>query len=125
MSAPTIIVEGGLKIRGRGLALVAMTIEQDAAYWEFHIERDGSSSIKRPTNDSNNYNNHSTGSSDDSDEDGEGESLKFGVATRKDRRFYHAHESSADEGALTGLNACTVIVDPAFFYTDDLLYYKT
>ena len=38
MTAPTIEVKDGIEVSGMGLALVGTTIEQDAAYWENHIQ---------------------------------------------------------------------------------------
>jgi hypothetical protein len=56
-------------VTGHGLALAAVVIEQDAAYWEVHVE---------------------FGESADA-------SVMIGVATKKDRKFYTAMEES-DEG---------------------------
>ena len=61
MSAPSIDVESGNIVSGHGLALIGSTLEQDAAYWEAQIE------IKN---------------------DGPSVDVSFGVATRKDRKFY-------------------------------------
>eukprot|EP00542_Grammatophora_oceanica_P020198 CAMPEP_0194032394 /NCGR_PEP_ID=MMETSP0009_2-20130614/5346_1 /TAXON_ID=210454 /ORGANISM="Grammatophora oceanica, Strain CCMP 410" /LENGTH=168 /DNA_ID=CAMNT_0038672825 /DNA_START=213 /DNA_END=719 /DNA_ORIENTATION=+ len=36
MSAPSVVFEG-LKVSGNGLALAGVSIEQDAAYWEWHV----------------------------------------------------------------------------------------
>jgi len=79
MSAPSIMTsERDLKVQGRGLALVGVSIEQDAAYWEWHIET----------------------LIDDKDEDEDDfdafTSLKFGVATKKNAKFYKAVESNED-----------------------------
>jgi hypothetical protein len=38
MRAPGIACETPLTISGTGLALAAVSIEQDAAYWEWHVE---------------------------------------------------------------------------------------
>jgi hypothetical protein len=38
MSAPTIKVDGRIKLSGSGLALAAVSVEQDSAYWEWHVE---------------------------------------------------------------------------------------
>jgi disulfide bond formation protein DsbB len=38
MSAPTIRVGSESEITGSGLALVGIALEQDHAYWEWHIE---------------------------------------------------------------------------------------
>lgn len=83
MSAPTTKINGnGLGISGEGLALVDVSIEQDAAYWEWHIEcQDGTHSMD-----------------DDDDFFAEGTSLKFGVTTKKNQDFYRALESNEDGG---------------------------
>jgi hypothetical protein len=56
-------------VSGSGLALAGVSIEQDAAYWEWHMEI-------------------LTGKSDD---------LMFGLTTSKDAAFYRALDE-ADEG---------------------------
>jgi hypothetical protein len=69
MSAPTIeIAQDQRSISGNGLALAGVSIEQDAAYWEWHIkiETDGS------------------------------EDTMFGVSTRKDAAFYRRLEEQDD-----------------------------
>jgi len=77
MSARTIqTTEGGLKLHGRGLALVGVSIEQDAAYWEWHVET--------VTDDDE---------EDDDDDFDAFSSLKFGVATKKNAKFYTALDS--------------------------------
>ena len=63
MSAPTIQVLGRLTVSGSGLALAAIPIEQDAAYWEWHLDHD------------NNEQTHF-------------DNIMFGVASRKDGKFY-------------------------------------
>jgi hypothetical protein len=57
------------QLSGMGLALVGTTIEQDAAYWECHIEI--------PSKDT-------------------AYELMFGVATKKDRKFYDALEEQEE-----------------------------
>jgi len=85
--------EGGLKLHGRGLALVGVSIEQDAAYWEWHVE--------------------TTDGNDDEDDDGDDfdafSSLKFGVATKKNSKFYQALESNQD-GEDTNLEDGTALM---------------
>lgn len=56
------------KISGYGLGLVGVPIEQDAAYWEAHIEHDS----------------------------GMSQEVLFGVATRKDQQFYRAMEEQGE-----------------------------
>lgn len=65
MSAPTVMVEG-LTVSGDGLALAGVSIEQDAAYWEWHIE------------------------------EGTSKDVMFGVATQKDRQFYRELENAEE-----------------------------
>eukprot|EP00544_Gedaniella_sp_CCMP2646_P003588 CAMPEP_0202493182 /NCGR_PEP_ID=MMETSP1361-20130828/9612_1 /ASSEMBLY_ACC=CAM_ASM_000849 /TAXON_ID=210615 /ORGANISM="Staurosira complex sp., Strain CCMP2646" /LENGTH=188 /DNA_ID=CAMNT_0049123465 /DNA_START=149 /DNA_END=715 /DNA_ORIENTATION=- len=76
MSAPTIELEDGrCKISGSGLALCGCSIEQDAAYWEWHIL-----SIPEKSSDE----------------------TMFGVATRKNSAFYKSlDEQSGDESPQT------------------------
>jgi len=93
MSARTIqTTEGGLKIHGRGLALVGVSIEQDAAYWEWHIET--------VTDDDE---------EDDDDDFDAFSSLKFGVATSKNAKFYTALESM-EEGEDADAEDGTVLM---------------
>eukprot|EP00545_Synedropsis_sp_CCMP1620_P010019 CAMPEP_0119003808 /NCGR_PEP_ID=MMETSP1176-20130426/777_1 /TAXON_ID=265551 /ORGANISM="Synedropsis recta cf, Strain CCMP1620" /LENGTH=202 /DNA_ID=CAMNT_0006955443 /DNA_START=63 /DNA_END=671 /DNA_ORIENTATION=+ len=74
MSAPTIELEkGGMKVSGNGLALAGVCIEQDAAYWEWHIELP----------------------------DGKSEDTMFGISTSKDRKFYRDLEEQDDESPQT------------------------
>lgn len=63
MSAPTITVEGGDNhtICGKGLAIVAVALEQDAAYWEWRISLPARKHI---------------------------DTILFGVASKKDRKYY-------------------------------------
>ena len=83
MSAPTVEL-AGLKVSGLGLALAGVSIEQDAAYWEWHIESaDGSEANNDPE--------------EDEDED-ESLALKFGVATKKNSNFYRALDDPSDGG---------------------------
>ena len=56
------------------------SIEQDAAYWEWQIERT------------------SGGSADDGDDDDDDNAPKFGVATRKDQKFYRALQAAEIDG---------------------------
>lgn len=57
---------------GNGLALAGVCIEQDAAYWEWHVEV----------------------------ADGKSEDTMFGVTTPKDRAFYNKLEEQ-DDGTYT------------------------
>ena len=58
------------------------SIEQDAAYWEWQIERTSGSSAD-------------DGDDDDDDDDN---APKFGVATRKDQKFYRALQAAEIDG---------------------------
>jgi hypothetical protein len=55
------------QVSGRGLALAGAGIEQDAAYWEWHIHQVP-----------------------------EGANIMFGVATKKDRSFYNDLDNQSD-----------------------------
>mmetsp|Transcript_5637 Transcript_5637/g.8011 ORF Transcript_5637/g.8011 Transcript_5637/m.8011 type:complete len:204 (-) Transcript_5637:45-656(-) len=70
MSAPSITVDDENKLSGTGLALAGVTIEQDAAYWEWHISlTDGVDSSE----------------------------VLFGVATPKDAAFYKALDAQEED----------------------------
>ena len=88
MSAPSIEIDG-LNIKGYGLALVDVSIEQDCAYWEWHVNVRQSEKIA-PDNDEND------------DFFNQGITMKFGVATKKDRNFYTSLETNEDEGKRCG-----------------------
>lgn len=68
-----------LQVSGRGLALAAVVIEQDAAYWEVHVVDD-----KQQEEGTDGENGNSSNSSSVVVE------AVFGVATKKDRKFYAA-----------------------------------
>jgi hypothetical protein len=59
-------------VSGHGLALAGVSVEQDAAYWEAHIEIPG---------------------------DGDPMEVMFGVATKKDRKYYKSLEEQ-EEGTF-------------------------
>lgn len=61
MSNPGVRVEGNLCATGSGLALIGTALEQDAAYWEFHISLPARKHV---------------------------DTVLFGVSTKKDRKFY-------------------------------------
>mmetsp|Transcript_33988 Transcript_33988/g.71503 ORF Transcript_33988/g.71503 Transcript_33988/m.71503 type:complete len:233 (-) Transcript_33988:2802-3500(-) len=103
MSAPTIQIQG-FKISGSGLALANIPIEQDAAYWEWHVNLPG---LPRPPRDEDNEEDdddfqdvqmNGNGSSDNGSVDDDPYAIKFGVATRKDRNFYKSLEHVQEEG---------------------------
>lgn len=82
MSAPTIHFDGTY-ISGHGLALASVSIEQDAAYWEYHINND------RHDEDEDDNDNEDTSKIDY-------EEIRFGVCTAKNQSFYKA--LNADDG---------------------------
>lgn len=84
MSSPSVDING-MTVNGEGLALIDVSIEQDSAYWEWHIK----SEEKRSEDD------------DDDDEDffDDSNAMKFGCATKKNREFYAALENEADDDA--------------------------
>ena len=110
MSAPTIRLQG-FTLSGSGLALAKIPIEQDAAYWEWHVDLPGlprhpdnedrmhSVNIMDDDNDDSDNNNNNNNNIDDDNEDPY--ALKFGVATRKDRHFYKSLENVQEEGDET------------------------
>ena len=74
MSSQGIKLEGNLCATGSGLALVGTAVEQDAAYWEFHISLPVGKHV---------------------------DTILFGVSAKKDRKFYEEakqNEQSEDEG---------------------------
>lgn len=73
------------------------SIEQDAAYWEWQIERIGGSS-------------GSSSADDDDDDDDEANAPKFGVATKKDQKFYRALQAAEIDGELLVLSASAQIM---------------
>jgi hypothetical protein len=82
MSAPSIDVQDQTKVSGYGLALANVTIEQDSAYWEAHIEIAGAEEVGK------------SGTSFD---------VLFGVATKKSQKFYQAHAEAEETNAGTDL----------------------
>ena len=101
MSAPTILLQG-FTVSGSGLALAKIPIEQDAAYWEWHVDLPG---LPRHPDDNGDENDdedrmHSVNMDEDTDNNDEDDpyALKFGVATRKDRHFYKSLENVEEEG---------------------------
>ena len=76
MSSPGITVAGAgdLCVTGAGLALIGTALEQDAAYWEFHISLPVGTQV---------------------------DTLLFGVTTKKGRQFYE-QEVQKDEEQHSG-----------------------
>jgi hypothetical protein len=66
-----------VQLSGMGLSLVGTTIEQDAAYWEVHIDVPD-------------------------DDKGTAYEVMFGVATKKDRKFFNAL-AELEEGRWCGV----------------------
>jgi hypothetical protein len=77
-----------LQVSGSGLALARIPIEQDSAYWEWHVYLPG---LPRPPSDDDLEDVQMNGDEDPY-------AIKFGVATRKDRNFYRLLENVEDEG---------------------------
>jgi len=71
MCSPGIKVEGDLCATGFGLALIGIALEQDAAYWEFHISLPVTKQV---------------------------DTILFGVSTKKDRKFYEEVKYNEEEG---------------------------
>lgn len=132
MSAPTIQIQG-CKISGCGLALGEIPIEQDAAYWEYHVQIPGQTNHARRRGTSTRAEKNGDGDdeeedvdeefhdvemdgSDENDDDDNGQdsyALKFGVATRKDRSFYKSLENAEAEGdEASSLDDGTVLMRP-------------
>lgn len=100
MSAPTVQIQG-LNIKGQGLALVDVSIDQDCAYWEWHVTVNIPEKQKIKTNSRNGDTGNYNGNDDDDEDDffNNGISMKFGVATRKNQDFYHMLDVNEDDGA--------------------------
>mmetsp|Transcript_22214 Transcript_22214/g.47781 ORF Transcript_22214/g.47781 Transcript_22214/m.47781 type:complete len:258 (+) Transcript_22214:61-834(+) len=98
MSAPTIQLQG-FKVSGSGLALAKIPVEQDAAYWEWHVNMPG---LPRPPPDDDegddDFQDVKMNGDDESDSADDPYALKFGVATRKSRAFYQSLERVEEEG---------------------------
>lgn len=78
MSNPQIKVEGNLCATGSGLALVGTALEQDAAYWEFHVSLPAGKHV---------------------------DTILFGVSKKKDRKFYDdANGKNFEEGVPSEAN---------------------
>ena len=95
---------------GTGLALARIPIEQDAAYWEWHVHLPGLPRPPREEDDNDDdekfhdvYMNESESSGVDEDDP---YAVKFGVATRKDRNFYKLLQSVEEEGGAVDDRFC-------------------
>ena len=103
---------GGVRVSGCGLALGMVPVDQDAAYWEWHIhlpgkirrqhsgkdDDDDNGDEEKFANFDKNCNNNEEEEDDDNDDP---YALKFGVATRKDRNFYNTLHTETMEGSDT------------------------
>ncbi|KAL3810502.1 hypothetical protein ACHAXA_005644 [Cyclostephanos tholiformis] len=112
MSSPTIRIRGGgREVSGYGLALGMVPVEQDAAYWEWHVAMPPGTKRRSSHDDAREMEEDVVDDDDDDDDDGESfhdvgvddddddpYALKFGVATRKDRAFYVNLENGDDGG---------------------------
>lgn len=101
MSAPTIQLERDETVSGTGLALAGVSIEQDAAYWEWHITLSPEINDKRQT----------AGEDQEHHEDA-ASAVKFGVATRKDAKFYKALKAHEDNEDATSSEDGTALMRP-------------
>lgn len=84
MSAPSIRASA-LSVEGEGLALVGASLDQDAAYWEWHITTNGKSIV---------------------------DGIHFGVSGKKDRTFYESPDSrmTDDKGKPNQSATCSLPV---------------
>ena len=83
-------IVSSFQVSGSGLALARIPVEQDAAYWEWHVHLPG---LPRAPSDDDEL--------EDVQMSGEEEdpfAVKFGVATRKDRNFYKLLDGVENEG---------------------------
>lgn len=99
MSAPTIQIQGS-KLSGSGLSLARIPVEQDAAYWEWHVRLPGGAEpppSEGDREDDEGFQDVQVDAGSDHDDD-DPYAVKFGVATRKDRNFYKALEEEGDAG---------------------------
>lgn len=100
MTSPTVQLEKGNKVYGTGLALAGVSVEQDAAYWEWHIAI--SETIRRKAEEN---------AVESTDNDGS-DAVKFGVSTRKDAKFYRALNASGDGEDATPVEDGTALMKP-------------
>ena len=83
MSSATIKTRG-LSVKGSGLALVDVSIEQDCAYWEWHVETSSSGTSSK-------------GGFEDEEEDdffSQGVTMNFGVAHASDHSKLHENQDN-------------------------------
>lgn len=99
---------------GSGLALARIPIEQDAAYWEWHVKLPG---LPRHPSEDEELEDVQM------DEDDDPYAVQFGVATRKDRNFYRLLERVEEEGGMVDINAIELLLNPRLYYIDFLFFY--
>lgn len=104
---------GGVRVSGCGLALGMVPVDQDAAYWEWHIHLPGKIRRQQSGKDDDDEDNgdeekfanfvkNSNNNEEEEDDDNDDPyALKFGVATRKDRNFYNTLHTETMEGSDT------------------------
>lgn len=89
MSAPTVNINR-LSLTGSGLALVDVSLEQDACYWEWHIEIPNPNAV------------HVESDEEEDDFFSSMSALQFGVCTKKTQEFYKTLGSQAEDDELEG-----------------------
>lgn len=105
MSSPDIKIIGkeSLTVGGHGLALVGICVEQDSAYWEWHIEKANGASLGNKNAqedavvDQKELEGENQDTTDDDDfEEVVGDMMKFGVTTKRKLGFYKKIKSLKD-----------------------------
>eukprot|EP00979_Chaetoceros_neogracilis_P006973 scaffold1433_cov175-Chaetoceros_neogracile.AAC.2 len=94
MSSPSVDISG-LTVKGEGIALVGVSIEQDAAYWEWHVTAEDGKI---------------TSGDDNEDFFSNDLALKFGVATKKSREFYNSLANVSDNDADVNIDDGTKLM---------------
>jgi hypothetical protein len=75
------LFSGCSQVSGSGLALAGVSIEQDAAYWEWHMQVP----------------------------EGSTNEVMFGIATRKNAAFYKSLDEQDGDGACVCVSMCVTI----------------
>jgi len=97
MSSPGIKVENNLCATGSGLALIGTALEQDAAYWEYHISLPTRKHV---------------------------DTILFGVSTKRDRKFYEelsCNEQLDEEGIPSESNGTDLLRCIEGIQNDDII----
>lgn len=90
MTAPTVEIEkDGSTLKGSGLALVGVNVEQDAAYWEWQIKKFDDT---------------------DQNDDDPSTALMFGLATKKNSKFYRAMEINEESEDSSNIDKGTALM---------------